>query len=251
MGKPSRSMTLLIFFAFATVSTATPLIVRAQSATLAAEFRPLLLARYAAIAHADTAALGSYLADDLSWIGIANAGADLSKPGLLALASVPQTPTPEYRVDSIRARRSGDMAIVEYQRSDHRRVGSAEQTTVVRAQEVFVKRGGKWLLELHTQSWVVIPVTPVAIDSVTLQAFVGRYQAALGFVDNVHWEAGHLVATATGEKVGARLVPVSASAFSPDGVAPLIVFERDSTGRVIGYVQGYPDGQVRRATRLP
>jgi hypothetical protein len=50
------------------------------------------------------------------------------------------------------------------------------------------RRKGKWLLERHTQSWVVTPVTPI---------------------------------------------------------------ERDSTGRVIGYVQGYPDGTVFRAGRLP
>jgi len=47
------------------------------------------------------------------------------------------------------------------------------------------------------------------------------------------------------------LVPVSENAFSPDGVAPLIVFERDGSGRVAGYVQGSPDGSVRRARRIP
>lgn len=40
-------------------------------------------------------------------------------------------------------------------------------------------------------------------------------------------------------------------AFSPDGVAPLIVCERDASGRVVGYVQQSPDGSVTRARRMP
>jgi hypothetical protein len=47
------------------------------------------------------------------------------------------------------------------------------------------------------------------------------------------------------------LVPVSENAFIPDGIATLIVFERDGSGRVVGYVQGAPDGTVRRAHRIP
>ena len=76
-------------------------------------------------------------------------------------------------------------------------------------------------------------------------------QIGPGFVDYVHWEGSGLVATSTAETSGARLVPISENAFSPDGVAPLIVFERDASGRVAGYVQGSPDGVVRRAQRIP
>jgi hypothetical protein len=35
-----------------------------------------------------------------------------------------------------------------------------------------------------------------------------------------------------------------------DAVAPMIVFERDARGRVIGYVQQMPDGTITRARRL-
>jgi hypothetical protein len=89
------------------------------------------------------------------------------------------------------------------------------------------------------------------MDSSALQPFVGRYQIAPNYVDNVHWESGHLIATASGQSSGARLVPVSSSAFSPDGIGSVLVFERDPRGRVVGYVQAYPDGRVIRASRLP
>jgi len=64
---------------------------------------------------------------------------------------------------------------------------------------------------------------------------------------------GHLVAQSTLEKLigapGATLRRVSEDTFSPDGIAPMIVFERDGTGRVVGYVQQAPDGSVARARR--
>ncbi len=223
--------------------------VGAQSASVVAEFKSLLDVRYSAIARADTTTTGRYLANDMSWFGTAGAG--LAKTQFLAIVSQRQIPAPTYEVDSVRVRLSGDIALVEYRRSDHRKVNSFEEITRVNAQEVFARRKGKWLLERHTQSWVVTPVTPIELDSATLSAFVGRYRIAPGYVDNVHLERNELVATATGQSIGARLVPVSATAFSPDGVGALIVFERDSTGRVIGYVQGYPDGTVFRAGRLP
>jgi hypothetical protein len=52
------------------------------------------------------------------------------------------------------------------------------------------------------------------------------------------------------EAVGPELVPLSGTAFRPNGVGALLVFERDASGRVVGYVQGFPDGRVARGTRL-
>lgn len=246
-----RNSTRLVRCTFAWALCVTPFVVHAQSNTVTAEFQSLLVARYNAIAHADTAALSPYLADNMNWIVIANAGGELSKRQLLTLAAQPQVPMPRYDVDSVHAQRLGDVAIVEYRRRDLRQKGNGVDTLSVHVQEVFAQRNGRWLLVRHTQSWIFAPATQVAIDSASLNAFVGHYQIAPGYVDNVHWEGNQLVATASVQTVGARLVPVSTTAFSPDGVGAVIVFERDSTGRVLGYVQGYPNGQVIRATRLP
>jgi ketosteroid isomerase-like protein len=232
-------------------ATMAPTVTHAQSSQLAAELQPVLDARYAAVAHADTATLSRYIADDMVWIVIANAGGEYSKHQFLALVSQGQTPAPRYIVDSVRAKRFGDVAVVEYRRRDLRQKGVDVDTVSVQAQEVLVERQGQWMLERHTQSWIVAAAIPVKVDSNSLNAFVGRYQIARGYIDNVHWENNQLVATTSGQTTGARLVPVSATAFSPDGVGALIVFERDVTGRVIGYVQGYPNGTVWRAARLP
>ena len=235
--------------ALALVGSAWPIPAPTQDERVDA-FRRLLVAQYADIAHGDTAALRPRLADDLIWVIGAN-GNEVSKGQFLAAVAPLQVPAPRFEVDSIRVQRIGDVAIVGYRRADHRAAGAFEVTTLTRALDVFVRRHGKWLLARHTQAWLVTPVAPVPLDSAALQAFVGRYQIGPAYVDDVHWEGDQLVATASGQKAGATLVPVSTSAFSPDGVGALMVFERDATGRVVGYVQGYPDGRVVRAARLP
>jgi hypothetical protein len=210
----------------------------------------LLRAQYVALADTDTTTLGLGLADSLVWV-VATRGTALTKSDLLAAASHRQVPAPRFEIDSVRVRLPGDVALVDYRRGDHREVGEYEQTTWTRARDVFAGRGGRWLLERHTETWLVAPVTPIDRDSAALAAFVGRYRIGPDYVDDLHWEGRHLVATASGQTTGVTLVLVSIAAFSPDGVGPLIAFERDKTGRVVGYVQALPDGQVVRASRLP
>jgi hypothetical protein len=198
----------------------------------------------------DTAGLRAHLSPHLRWTVGVN-GSVLTRDALLAAAAPSRGPAPRFEVDSVHEMRAGGTTIIDYVRTDHRPLGSTELVTRWRALAVFTGDGPRWQLVRQSLTWLVHPAQPIALDSAALQAFVGRYQIASGYTDNVHWEDGHLVATATGQHAGARLVPVSTDAFSPDGFGALIVFERDAGGRVVGYVQGYPDGTVFRAPRLP
>ena len=218
-------------------------------AALSATFRPLLDAEYSAMVRGDTAALGAMLADDLVWIVGPN-GSEMTKKQLLGAAAQSNAPAPRFDVDSVRAERFGDVATVEYRRTDHRPMGNGDFVTSWKAMDVFALHKSRWLLERHTQVWLITPVTPISLDSTAMSAFVGRYQVEAGYVDNVHWEGKNLVATASGQTEGAHLVPVATDVFSPDGVGALISFERDANGRVLGYVQGYPDGRVIRAPKV-
>jgi ketosteroid isomerase-like protein len=213
------------------------------------QFRDLLARQYTAISMGDTATLSRALADDLAWVVVANGGV-VNKTQLVAMSAQVQNPIPRFEVDSLHVALVGSTAIAEYRRIDHRDLGEYRTQTVNRVIDVFRQQFGSWVLARHTQTWIVSPPTPVKLDSAALDAFVGRYEKGPGFVDDVHWQDGHLVAQSTVESVGATLVPVSNTAFSPNGIAPLIVFERDATGRVTGYVQQIPDGHVDRARRL-
>lgn len=220
---------------------------RAQD-TATPDARRLLSTLYSAIVTGDSSRVGSLIADDLVWV-IGADGSIVTKPQLVAAASHPSPA--RFEIDSLRAHRYGTTLVADYVRHDHWPLGSGEFVTSWRALAVIVQRDGGSRIVRHTLSWLARPVQPIALDSSALQPFVGRYQIAPGHIDNVHWEAGHLVATVSGQAVGARLVPVSVSAFSPDGIGAVITFERDAAGKVIDYVQAYPDGRIIRALRLP
>ena len=225
--------------------------VRSQTlGDVTASFSQLIADRYAAISNRDSAALHQQLADDMSWV-LAVTGRPMSAAQFLTAVSNAQGPRARFEIDSVDARVFGEVATVTYRRTDHRVAGTFEDVHSSRSLEVLARRGGRWQLLQHSETWIVNSPPSVSLDSAALSAFVGRYHVGPGFVDNVHWEGKDLVATSTAETRGARLIPVSANAFSPNGVAPLIVFERDAAGHVVGYVQQSPDGFVRRAPRIP
>lgn len=219
---------------------------RGQSAT-AVGFRTMLDSLYGAAARGDSAALARWLADDLTWTGV---GGDATRQRVLTALGRPQPLAPRFHIDSVRVQRVGGVALVSYQLADRRTLGGYEAAAHWRVLDVFAARGGRWQLVRHAQTWRAAPVAPMPLDSAAQQAFVGRYAVTPGVVDSVHWTAGALRATVTGFPPGARLMPVGATVFSPDGTGALIAFERDAAGRVTGYVQGFPDGRVLRRPKL-
>ncbi|HET7225917.1 MAG TPA: nuclear transport factor 2 family protein [Candidatus Eisenbacteria bacterium] len=226
---------------------ASPTAPHAQKAD-ASDARAALSKLYSAIARGDSGSASPLLDPGLIWV-IGNGGATLTRSQLLAAASHP-APV-RFEIDSLRAHRYASTVVADYVRRDRWRLGLGGFTTSWRALAVFVPGDRGWRLVRHTLTWLAHPALPIALAPAALEAFVGRYRIAPGYVDDVHLEAGHLVATASGQTAGARLVPVSTTAFSPDGVGAVIAFERDAHGRVTGYVQAYPDGRVVRAKRLP
>lgn len=214
-----------------------------------------IIANYAAIADRDTSAVRGGLAGDFRWV-LATGGQVVTRLELIAaLARAPTAAVVTFAVDSAHVEVVGHVAMVEYRLTDHRRFGGYARSLVSRGTDTFVERDGGWRLVRRTQTWIVSPPATITLGPTVLRAFVGRYEHGPGFVDDVHLVGGELVATSSAESAsglpGARLLPVSADAFSPDGIAPLIVFERDVRGRVTGYVQQSPDGSVVRARRLP
>jgi hypothetical protein len=214
------------------------------------EFTRLLTTQYTAISRNDTSTLRGFFGDSLRWVIGAN-GAEATKAQLLAAVAQREDAPPDYAVDSVRVRQVGTAAVIEYRRTDTRRVGGVDIPAHWRVLAVYTSHGGRWQLERHIQSWVVTPAKRVAVDSAALGAFVGRYRVGPNNIDEVRWNGGHLVVKNNIERVGPELVPVSQTAFIPNGMGAMLVFERDSTGRVIGYVQAFPDGRVVRAVRLP
>jgi len=209
---------------------------------------------YATISSADTVALRELLSTELRWV-LGSSGAVATKQQLLSAASRPIPDVRlEYQLDSVEALERGGVATVDYLLTNRRTFREYQTVFTSRASDTFTHESGRWRLIRHTQTWVVHPPDTTSMDSLQLAAFVGRYDRGHGYIDDVHFQNGHLVAQSTYEALigapGAHLYPVSQNTFSPERSAPMIVFERDERGRVTGYVQQQPDGPIARAPRL-
>jgi hypothetical protein len=209
---------------------------------------------YAMISRADTVALRALLSTELRWV-LGSSGAVATKQQLLSAASRPNPDVRlEYQMDSVKALERGGVAIVDYLLTNRRTYRQYQTVFTSRASDTFIQENGRWRLIRHAQTWVVHPPDTTSMDSLQLTAFVGRYDRGHGYIDDVHFHEGHLVAQSTYEALmrasGAHLYPVSQNTFSPERSAPMIVFERDERGRVTGYVQQQPDGTIARAPRL-
>lgn len=209
---------------------------------------------YATISRADTVALRALLSTELRWV-FGSSGAVATKQQLLSAASHPNPDVRlEYEMDSVQVSKRGRVAIVDYLLTNRRTYRQYQTVFTSRVTDTFIREHDLWRLFRHAQMWVVHPPDTIGMDSLQLTAFVGRYDRGNGYIDDVHFHEGHLVAQSTYEALmhapGAHLYPVSQNTFSPERSAPMIVFERDEKGRVIGYVQQQPDGTVARAPRL-
>ena len=215
----------------------------------------LVRGTFTAIARGDTAALRRDVSESLRW-HVVTRGAVIGNAQLLSAASrTNAVVTLSYQVDSIRVWQLGAVATAEYRLVDSRTFGQHTNAFDTRGMDVFAWEGDAWRLWRHTQTWVVGPPAVLSLDTAAARAFVGRYQRGSGFVDDVYVVDGVLRAQSSAEKrlgsPGARLLQVSEDTFSPEGSAPMIVFERDARGRVVGYVQQEPDGTIVRARKLP
>lgn len=209
---------------------------------------------YSSISNADTVALRSLLAGDLRWV-LVSSGDVATRQQLLRAASHPIPDIRlEYQMDSVRTWERGDVSTVDYVLTTRRTFRDYHTVLISRSSDTFIREDGRWQLLRHTQAWLVHAPDTTSLDSLQLAPFVGRYDRGNGYIDDVHFRDGYLVAQSTYEALmgspGAHLYPVSRNTFSPERSAPVIVFERDEKGRVTGYVQQQPDGTIARAPRL-
>jgi hypothetical protein len=209
---------------------------------------------YSSISRADTVALRALLSVDLRWV-FGSSGDVATKQQLLRAASRPIPDIRlEYQMDSVETWERGGTATVDYRLTTTRTFREYRTVFTSRASDTFIRDDGRWQLLRHTQTWLVHAPDTMSLDSLEIAPFAGRYDRGNGYIDDVHFHNGYLVAQSTYEALmgspGAHLYPVSQNTFSPERSAPMIVFERDARGRVTGYVQQQPDGTIARAPRL-
>lgn len=184
---------------------------RAQTAAPAgdpaAEIARALRDRLDAYGRGDAEAWGRFVADDCVC-------GQSTKRGLQAeIAARPAGV--RMRVDGptdLEVRVHGDAAAVRYRVTDVTEIGSQRAGVPLIKAETYVRREGRWLLLGGAET--VLPVDPpvAAVDPVTYDAFVGRYEYAPGVAEVVSRDGARLLIQSTGQPPEA-LVPETATTF--------------------------------------
>jgi ketosteroid isomerase-like protein len=153
-------------------------------------------------------------------------------------------------IDSLHVLRAGDMAFVDYLAVNSQSYGSGQFTSPYRVLETFVRREGRWLLLRHAETHAVVMPARVAVDSSLLAGYVGRYEWWPGYIDTITRVGNQLYDQGSNEQQVVLNIAATPESFFIAGNPSLLVFVRDTTGHVVGYVLHWPDGQVTRARRL-
>ena len=90
----------------------------------------------------------------------------------------------------------------------------------------------------------------VTIDKKILNSYAGGYRIVPFVIVNFTVEHGKLVRQMLGDKHKDELIPENETTFFVKGQMRQIIFERDTTGRVVSSVYRLPDGQTIRAMRI-
>lgn len=153
--------------------------------------------------------------------------------------------------DSLHVTVIGDVALIDYRSIQHRRYGLRDLNFRYRCLDVFVRREGAWLLLRHTETHALAQPIPQKVGASVLDDYVGRYEWWPGYFDSITRRGGQLFMQLTGEAGATMSRAATPESFYFAGDPSLVVFTRDKSGHVVGYVEHEPDGQVIRARRVP
>lgn len=129
----------------------------------------------------------------------------------------------------------GDAAVLTVRKTYRLPSGAQPPVLAQRITDVFVRRGGRWLLAASHQSDLPPPRVVVRVDPAAFDAYVGQY--AVGPADTVTLtrEGSKLMARRTG-RAPIEMQPLSATEFFIEGFPATYTFRRDASGAVIAEV---------------
>jgi ketosteroid isomerase-like protein len=225
----------------------------ASSARVRDELLRIVNEQFSAITRGDMAAYGSSMSEDLLYIP--DWGTVYSKQQILArtlrtfnegVGKIFQDVRDVHVVDH------GNSAILTCEVVERMIYGDQELRDKLRRTVHFVRRNGRWLAVMI--QFTTVPEShriAVKTDSTVLDAYVGRYAWTSGLVNTFSREGGSLVSQWRPTSSKNEQLPLNDSTFFFRDDFGLVIFEKDSTGRVTHYIYRRADGQEFRADRMP
>jgi Domain of unknown function (DUF4440) len=212
-------------------------------------FRRLIVDRLTAANRGDTVAWRPFLAREAVFINDDGSRDNADEEARRVTGDTSGPPD----IDSVHAYQTGEVAVVDYVAFERVHFGPRDVVLRSRLFDTFVRRGGRWLVLRHTNTRILAALTPVVVDSAVLDEYVGRYEWWPGYVDTFTRVGNQLFEQGTGDKKASLNLAATPQAFfvAADPGAGLLVFIRDKTGHIVGYLVHWLDGQVTPARKLP
>jgi hypothetical protein len=244
-----RSLPRIAALVCLALGPALPAQVPSSADSTAAFFRRLIADRIAASLKRDTAAYHKFLDRDAVYVNDdgTRETADQHVRRIASRGIGHST----IDIDSVHVFRLGEFAMVDYSMIEHVPGGPRSMAFPGRSLDTFVERKGHWLVLGHAETHALAQPKPIVLDPAALDEYVGRYEWWPGYVDSVTRKGTQLFQQTTGEPFASANDAATAESFFEVGDASLMVFVRDKTGRVTGYILHWPDGQVTAARKLP
>jgi len=207
----------------------------AASSDLVQEFRQRDQALLDAYAPGDAKVWDAVLAPDAVYVD--ENGEVMNRADFLKqLTPLPAGASGTITISAYSARQAGDVVTAVHTDDEQELYHGQHLTAQYLTTETWQRQEGSWkLLMVHVYSVLKEPKS-VSLTSSELDAYTGRYSAAPELTYTIRREGDHLV----GERAGRPATPLKAEVRDVFFVAGQLrtrkIFDRDSTGRVVGFV---------------
>jgi len=187
-----------------------------------------------ALAPGDVKAWADAMAPDAVYVD--ENGEEMSRAAFLEqLKPLPPGASGTIKISKYSARFSGDVATVTHTDDEDEMYHGEALTAQYLTTETWQKQSGAWrLLMVHTYSVLGEPKS-IALSASELDAYVGRYTGGSDLVYTITRDGDHLV----GQREGRAATPLKAEVRDVFFVSGQLrirkIFQRDSSGRVVGF----------------
>jgi hypothetical protein len=155
---------------------------------------------------------------------------------LRQLTPLPPGVSGSLQIASYSAQISGDLAAVIHTDDEQENYHGQMLHSYYLTTETWQLEGGQWKLHMVHVNAILKDPPAISLPSLTLQQYAGRYTGGADLVYLIQWDGKQLVGGREGSAMKPLEVEVRDVLFVPGQPRIRMIFQRDDTGRVTGYV---------------
>lgn len=139
----------------------------------------------------------------------------------------------------------GDIAVARFRLELDEDWSGQKLYGAVRLTDVFIRRGGRWLVVAHQETPIPYARRVAAkVDPAVFDAYAGEYQITPSYVVKVKREGDKLMDLYPDDPGYSEDVPISDSIFFARGESGEVIYVKDASGKVSHFILRTPTGDL-------